>query len=381
MARRGEGGWRGWLEGSVREAVYDRLIVALALALAVLLASGRLSLGDLAVYLRPGVLASLAGLMAAGAAALDSGYPQALVARVLAAEAPAGLLLALAAVSGGLLASLLTNDASLFLTMPMLMALVGASSCLDPTLAAAVAAASANIGSALTPIGNPQNMLVASHYRVGFAGFTEALAPLALTGLAITALIAMLAAPNCRVRGELPRRTRRVRPLLAGAASLVLVTWGIDAGEPLLGGLLGLATAVALYPRSLRGVNLATLLTIGLLLADFQALSAMLGELTARAASSGLATYIHALLLSQAVSNVPAAAMLCGKTPHWEALAYGVDAGGNLAVWSSLANIIGYRLAASLSVKRRVSLRAYQAYILLMGTPTAVLGALYVKVM
>jgi Na+/H+ antiporter NhaD/arsenite permease-like protein len=56
-------------------------------------------------------------------------------------------------------------------------------------------------------------------------------------------------------------------------------------------------------------------------------------------------THIFALstLLSQIISNVPATLLLAKITPHWEALLWGVNAGGFGLLIGSLANLIAYR--------------------------------------
>jgi Na+/H+ antiporter NhaD/arsenite permease-like protein len=49
-------------------------------------------------------------------------------------------------------------------------------------------------------------------------------------------------------------------------------------------------------------------------------------------------------LLSQAISNVPAAVLLSGFTPYYRELLYGVSAGGLGTLIASLASLISYKL-------------------------------------
>ena len=62
--------------------------------------------------------------------------------------------------------------------------------------------------------------------------------------------------------------------------------------------------------------------------------------------SSGLPSRVFLLsaALSQLVSNVPAAVLMSKLTDKWQALAYGVNVGGNGLVIASLANLIALRL-------------------------------------
>jgi Na+/H+ antiporter NhaD/arsenite permease-like protein len=63
----------------------------------------------------------------------------------------------------------------------------------------------------------------------------------------------------------------------------------------------------------------------------------------------GLATplraYAAGAVLSQAISNVPAAIMLAEFTKDWRALAFGVSVGGFGFAIGSLANLIAVRLS------------------------------------
>jgi Na+/H+ antiporter NhaD/arsenite permease-like protein len=58
-----------------------------------------------------------------------------------------------------------------------------------------------------------------------------------------------------------------------------------------------------------------------------------------------LSAYAAAAVLSQAISNVPAAIMLAEFTNDWRALAFGVSIGGFGIAIGSLANLIAVRLA------------------------------------
>ncbi len=344
----------------------DRLLAVLTVLLLALALHGHVSPRLLAVHARPRVLLLLASLMAASNALLASGYPSLLLVKLLGRGVSVRVAALVLALTAGLLAALLTNDASLFLTMPTAMLLAKwAGGSVDPALIAALTAAGANIGSALTPIGNPQNMLIASVYHTGFTRFTLAMLPLTALGYAAIALVALLLAPPERIALQPPPPSTRPRSLAAGLAGLSLVLWGVETGHTLPAALLAMLATAALDPGSLAGISPRLLAVVGLFFVDFWLLSLELEPLVGRAASSPIATYLYAVILSQAVSNVPAAAMLAGRTRYWQALAYGVNAGGVLLLWSSLANLIGLRLAGGIDVKR------YQAYTLAVGLAVA----------
>ncbi len=58
-----------------------------------------------------------------------------------------------------------------------------------------------------------------------------------------------------------------------------------------------------------------------------------------------LKAYAAGAILSQGISNVPAAIMLAEFTKDWRALAFGVSIGGFGVAIGSLANLIAIRLA------------------------------------
>jgi Na+/H+ antiporter NhaD/arsenite permease-like protein len=60
---------------------------------------------------------------------------------------------------------------------------------------------------------------------------------------------------------------------------------------------------------------------------------------------SALRAYVAGAVLSQGISNVPAAIMLAEFTNDWRALAYGVSVGGFGLAIGSLANLIAVRLS------------------------------------
>ena len=358
-----------------RLVVRDRLLLVLLVLFVVLVVWAWPGWRGLVLAARPGVLVSLAGLMVAGRAVLDSGAPEWLVGRILGLGAPAWHVLFMVSVASGVLAAFYTNDASLFVSVPAVLLLVESSgSCIDASLAVSLVVAGANLGSSLTPVGNPQNILVAGDYGVGLAEFLGAMAPLVAAGYLVVALVSWLLAPECRVEAGLPAPRVEWRLLAAGLAGLAGVVWGLESGRLLAGGVIGLLLASIVYPGSLRGLSPQLLLVLGLFIVDFDLLGSML-PIAASASQSPVETYAYALILSQLAGNVPATAMLAGETPYWRALALGANAGGLIALWSSLANIIGLRLA-----NNRVSPWRMQAYLLAIGIPTALAGALLASI-
>lgn len=297
--------------------------------------------------IRPRVAATLAALMAATGLLSASGALARLADTAARkwSDPRLGLLVALTGL--GLASSIATNDAAVLVAVPV--ALEAAERGGMPRWAALGAATVAvNIGSSLLPLGNPQNLLIWHDYGVGFADFAETMTPMVLLGFALLAATLLLSTRNRGSRPQPPGPPPAVDTgkAAAGAAALAAIAASSAAGRPLLGDALAATLAAAAWPRSLLAIDPWVLATLSLMFADFSYLGAVLAaHMPAWLLGSRLGVYAAALLLSQAVSNVPAAAALSLHTPHWRALAYGVDVGGVMLATGSLANLIALRLA------------------------------------
>lgn len=192
-------------------------------------------------------LAVLFGMMMLSAQYRVSGLYTAIGDRLARVEDPRRLLLGTIAVSA-LLSAVLTNDVVCFALTPLLAGALVQSGRPPLPYLLAVACAS-NIGSALTPIGNPQNIFIAQRLGLRFLPFLSAcLVPVALS-LAVLYII-------------LSRRLRK-----EGFAT----PSGLPAGEALTD------TRVPLQPRQARKAVLLTLVAIGFFLSPVPAPLTALG--------------------------------------------------------------------------------------------------------
>jgi Na+/H+ antiporter NhaD/arsenite permease-like protein len=127
-------------------------------------------------------------------------------------------------IASGLLSALLVNDTVCLMFTPLLVAvLVRGGLPLPPYLLAL--AMSANIGSACTLVGNPQNMIIGHRSGIGFAEFFLSLAPSSFLGLCV--LYGIL---RWGYRAEL--RTLVIRPVTAEPRApvdrrLMALTFGV----------------------------------------------------------------------------------------------------------------------------------------------------------
>ena len=97
--------------------------------------------------------------------------------------------------SAALLSTFLTNDVALFIVVPLTLTL--RKLCEIPVTRLIIFEALAvNAGSLLTPIGNPQNILLWGRSGLSFTAFTWQMAPLALAIVATLLVVGWFAFPN-----------------------------------------------------------------------------------------------------------------------------------------------------------------------------------------
>ena len=205
--------------------------------------------------------------------------------------------------------------------------------------------AAANLGSMLTPVGNPQNLYLYTHYALSAGDFFRITAPLWALSL-LLCLLGCLLLPRVKLApelGEAPRPDRKLLWLYLGLFALCLLSvfrllpWGAL--------LAVLAAALLILDRK------ALLRADFLLLLTFVAFFIFAGNLARLEAVEALLRrllagreYWTALLASQVISNVPAALLLSGFTDSARELLLGVDVGGLGTPVASLASLISLKL-------------------------------------
>jgi Na+/H+ antiporter NhaD/arsenite permease-like protein len=288
---------------------------------------------------------------------------------VTAAVSPA-LLLAFVVACSGALSALLANDIVCLAMAPLVV-----EGCLrrrlDPVPFLLALACAANVGSAATLIGNPQNMLIGQALRLSFTGYLgDALVP-SLVGLAVVwALVAASARGRWTADAAVPHveappldRWQTAKGLLVLAALVAGFLFTSLPHEQLaLGGAALLLMSRRMASRDLIGLVDWHLLVlfVGLFVVNHAVAEAGLAASASealRAAGVDLADgrflFGVTALLSNLVSNVPAVMLLLPHASHPLAgpiLALASTLAGNLLIVGSIANIIVVEQAASLGV-------------------------------
>jgi len=341
---------RGFLLRSIGRVAEDRLLVVLLLALGPLwFAHPQPTLAALYRSVDGQTLAALAGLLVLSRGLHDSGVLD-LWGDHLAAQAGSVRKLAVLLVFfSAILSAVVTNDVALFIVVPLTLGL-GRGTDLPIGRLVVFETLAVNAGSTLSPMGNPQNLFLWQSSALGFWGFTALMLPLGLALIGLVLLLIPIAFP-ARAIASRPFGTTQTRdPALAVRSALLypLFLIVVERGAAFAGAL-GVILYFLWFRRSvlaavdwlLLAVFLLMFVDLGLLAAlpPFQSLAAGVGRLPGGAFTGGV-------LLSQMISNVPAALFLRSFTDDVGALAWGVSVGGFGLGIGSLANLIALRLAA-----------------------------------
>jgi Na+/H+ antiporter NhaD/arsenite permease-like protein len=366
----------GMILGEIPGLALDRTGVALLGALALMALEQVTPAGAWQAVDVP-TIALLFGLMVMSAQFRLGGFYSAITRRVVASEVTPSALLALVITVSGALSALLANDIVCLAVAPLLVEGCARKG-LDPKPFLLALACAANVGSAATLIGNPQNMLIGQKLGLSFVAYlADAFVP-AMLGLAVVWWVVRRAFATSWYREtQVPAvavpafdRWQTQKGLVVLTLLLVgFLVGGIPREVLALSAAAVLLTSRRMASRDVLGqVDWPLLvLFIGLFVVNFAlADSGML-----RAAERGLQAigvelahpvvlFPVTVLLSNLVSNVPAVMLLLPQATHPQAgaiLALASTLAGNLFIVGSIANIIVVEQASALGV--RVSWREH----------------------
>ncbi len=255
------------------------------------------------------------------------------------------LLVALAAA----LSTVLTNDVALFAVVPLALSLHRLAP-LPIKRLVIVIAISVNASSILTPLGNPQNLFLWQRSGVSFGAFVWALLPLCAALIALLGVVtfAMFRATPLDLSSDVEEH--RVDRTLYDVSVIAFAIFVALADAHHAGpGLAVVAIGFLLWRREVVFKIDFLLLLIFVLMFIVLRSAAALPTIHAAIAQLGIGTPVRAYaagaLLSQGISNVPAAIVLAEFSKDWRALAFGVSVGGFGFAIGSLANLIAVRLS------------------------------------
>ena len=219
----------------------------------------------------------------------------------------------------------------------------------------------ANLGSYITPMGNPQNLYLFSYYGFSAGEFFLLTAKIALPSFVLLAAIILFITRKKHAQaGETPQEqfkgnvlqtqvsflTVDFRTFFYFADFIICLLTVFHIINYLI--MLGFTILVMLVCnfRLFKKVDYSLLLTFcGFFiftksLSTVQAFSDFINSML----SSPLKTYLTGIVTSQVISNVPAALLLSGFTTNGDMLLLGVNVGGLGTLIASMASVISFKL-------------------------------------
>lgn len=353
--------------GRFRFAIWQSML----LGAAVVLATGRISPRDALAAVNMDVMLFLFGMFVVGEALEESGYLAHLAYRFIKRARTADRLMILVIAGAGLLSALLMNDTLAIIGTPVVL-LIARKHGMSPKLLLLALAFSITIGSAMSPIGNPQNLLIAlgGGVQQPFLLFLRYLALPTLVSLGLTYLILKRFHPGEFHDAELrhsqePIRDRQMALLSRIALHIVVVLIAVKI-------LLAIAGADAAFPLPFIAVAAALPILVGSprrwqilrhtdwhTLVFFAAMFVLMesvwrtGSFQAWLAGDGVDLRSPemilgaSIVLSQFISNVPLVALIQPLLLHagvgtagLMALAAGSTIAGNLLILGAASNVI-----------------------------------------
>ncbi|KAG4095423.1 hypothetical protein H8356DRAFT_1354527 [Neocallimastix lanati (nom. inval.)] len=244
---------------------------------------------------------------------------------------------------------LITNDVALITFVPFAIMILK-SSCREDLMIPVIVyqTVAANMGSMLTPIGNPQNLYLYGVTGMSIGDFLLTMLPLSSLTLVLLALCIF----------TLPKKTKKIvmdeyYTVTKGASSIQIIIY-------LLLFVLALCTVLRLIPWYIvAGVIFVVVAIMDykiILRVDYILLLTFIGFFIFTGNIGRIAKikeiledlikgreFLVSAITSQFISNVPATLLLTGFTDHYKSLLQGVNVGGLGTLIASMASLISYK--------------------------------------
>ncbi len=240
-----------------------------------------------------------------------------------------------------LLSSIITNDIVLFVIIPITLVLSKYINIFNRDLEKLIIleGISANIGSALTPIGNPQNLFIFYHYHLNILEFIKNMIPFEICG--ILALMPFLSFEGGEKEYNFEKMEFRLEWIIYVLIFLLVIFSALNIINYCY--LFPIILAVLVLKKV--NVDYLFLLTFCALFIDIEGMKQLNIINMFYIHCNGIMLIIYSSFLAQILSNVPATILLSNLYHNWNLIAYGVNVGGNGTLIASFANLITLRLS------------------------------------
>ena len=245
----------------------------------------------------------------------------------------------------------ITNDVALITFVPLaflIMTMAGMESALCMVIVLMTIAA--NLGSMLTPIGNPQNLYLYSTSGMSLLSFLGLMLPYTVIAAALLLVCILVKYRSKEISFNLPegRNALDKKRIIYYLILFALCLLAVAKIMPIF--ILFLITLIAVFVDKrglLKHIDyslLATFIFFFIFIGNMGRLEVFRNFLASILEGNEMLVSIFS---SQVISNVPAALLLSGFTDKWSALIVGTNLGGLGTLIASMASLISYKQLAA----------------------------------
>jgi Na+/H+ antiporter NhaD/arsenite permease-like protein len=239
-----------------------------------------------------------------------------------------------------------TNDVALLTFVPLTL-LIGQKTKMAVMETVILQTIAANLGSSLTPMGNPQNLFIYSYYEITPKPFFTTVIVLAVLGIS-SLYFYIRKLPRTELKVEMPSvpNVDGKQAMIWGLVLAIIIASIFGFIHYQVSVLISLMTVLILNRRLLLKIDYLLLLTFicFFIFSGNISNSTVVQSVINSSLNNSTSVYFSSILLSQLISNVPASILLSSFTTDWEPLLLGVNIGGLGTIVASLASVISYKL-------------------------------------
>ena len=276
---------------------------------------------------------------------------------------------------------ILTNDVTLVTLVPFAIALMKSFDDRKTlTFTLILMTVATNLGSMQTPIGNPQNIFLFTHYQMEIGPFMLLLLPYSLCSLILVTIAVFVLCKDMKIQHTNDKEEKKI-PAVKVSVCIVLFILSLLVVLRVIHFLIALGVLVVVMlimdRKAFKGVDYTLLITfvfffvfvgnMGRIEAVYNVISGIVEKSPA----------LTAIVSSQVISNVPAALLLSAFTRNSEALVIGTNLGGLGTLIASMASLITYKFHAALPKAKDKSVSYIGAFTVVNVIFLAVLLGLY----
>lgn len=241
----------------------------------------------------------------------------------------------------------LTNDVALFVFVPLTLAIIAGMGSKITIYILVILTLAANLGSMATPIGNPQNLFLFSHFELQFGEFIGTIGPFSAISCILLIILSMCVPAHTiditEQRGSSVKIDKTMTAIYSAVFALAILTVArvLD---------YRICVAVTVLILILKNSKLLRKIDYGLLI-TFIGFFITVGNLRDSHVLDGIigwaiekSTMLTSVVVSQFISNVPATILLSQFTDNWRGILIGSNLGGLGTLIASLASLITFKI-------------------------------------